>query len=183
MAKSGGKTKRYVEWGKVRKLYEEGGPEVTFSSLARDGWASRPEISKKAKEQSWHKPDAKSVPDMNEQVAKRADAKAAKSVSGEVIGPEPAPVPPGSVSPAAVNAQIELRVNVVDRHRRELNSARKKVYDGLTEGNFDKLKQGKIAAEAFTLIQKAERTAWGLDGDPTIILQVIPPSPRDQDDD
>jgi hypothetical protein len=90
------------------------------------------------------------------------------------------PAAPGDPLPMSKHAAIEARATVLDRHRRELNLPRQRIYAALNEGDFNKAKLAKISAETLSIVQAAERKAWGLDGDPTIVFQVIPPSPRDE---
>ena len=189
MAKGGGKpkgkTQPNIDWKRVRERWEAN-PTLSFRQLSDEfgGTPSKQAIGQRHKREGWTRVDA-TEPSVAEAVNKAADAKSvksAKAVVGEVLAPEPPPAPPGQPSPGALSEAIEIRAKVIDRHRKELNYARQKVYAGLQGGDFEKLKQGKIAAEALAIIQTSERKAWGLDGTPTLNVRVIAQGGRDNND-
>lgn len=63
----------------------------------------------------------------------------------------------------AEDARVAARAQVLERHRSEMNASRKKVYEALQSGDFEKAKLAKITAEALQIIQTSERKAWALD--------------------
>lgn len=62
---------------------------------------------------------------------------------------------------------IDVRAQLLDRHRREWSAPRKIAYDAMSETDvaksWDKAKLAKISAETLMLIQTGECRAWGLD--------------------
>lgn len=71
---------------------------------------------------------------------------------------------------------VRKRAEILARHRNELNAVRQVTYAAIKSKDFELSKVGKINAEAITIIQNAERKAWGLDkgdgeGNHTIIIE------------
>lgn len=81
-----------------------------------------------------------------------------------------------AVTDAAEQTAVELRAQVLDRHRKEWNAPRKISYEAVTERNFEKAKLAKITAETLKLVQDGERKAWGIDraegdGKVTVVIE------------
>jgi hypothetical protein len=62
---------------------------------------------------------------------------------------------------------VQLRTELLDRHREEWKLARKLLYraarEALKAKGFETAKFAKITAEALSIVQAGERKAWGLD--------------------
>ncbi len=59
---------------------------------------------------------------------------------------------------------VDLRAQILDRHRREWGPIRALIYKNLRGGKFnEEVKLAKMSAEALNILQLAERKAWGLD--------------------
>lgn len=59
---------------------------------------------------------------------------------------------------------VDVRAQLLDRHRREWSAPRKIIYEAMQGGgDLDKAKLGKIAAETLMLIQTGECRAYGMD--------------------
>lgn len=164
-----------IDWKKYKDLWEAD-ITINFTTLERLTGVSRQSIGSRAKREEWKRINAK-TPKMQRAVKTRADEKSASNPV--VVEAIPSEVQASEPSAGAVNAAVEVRAGVLDRHRREWNLPRNRLYAALQENNFDKMKQAKISAEALTLIQNGERKSWGLDGDPTLVVQIIPPGRRD----
>lgn len=64
----------------------------------------------------------------------------------------------------AVEVAVDMRAQLLDRHRREWGAIRNLVYGNIKAGEFnDKCKLAKISAETLQIMQQNERKAWGLD--------------------
>ena len=181
-------TAQFVDWAKIRAVWE-GDPTLTFKaiSLKLGGKPTKQAIGQRAKREGWTRVDP-SQPEIRKAIEKRADEKSAKRAKSapvaEVLPPEEPPAPAGAPSPLAVDHSIEARAGLLDRHRKEWQIPRNRIYQASQEVQdrakaFAMMKEGKIMAEALSIIQSGERKAWGLDGDPTLVVRVIPPSRRD----
>lgn len=169
---------RNIDWTEIKKRWEAD-ITVTFKSISEElgGKPSKQAIGQRAKRESWTRVDVSS-PDDQEAIEAAADKESAKR---EQPKPADQPSPGEALTPAKADA-IEMRGKVLDRHRREINLPRQKLFEAVTANDFNKAKLAKISAETLSIIQSAERKAWGLDGDQKIVFQFIPPSPRDKHD-
>lgn len=59
--------------------------------------------------------------------------------------------------------QVEIRAQVIEKHRREWVAARQLSYEAIKGRDFERAKLAKITAETIAIIQKSERVAYGLD--------------------
>jgi hypothetical protein len=183
MAKTPKTPKRIIlpeEWKKIRAVWEADAA-MTFATLSKrlGGQPTGQAIGQRAKRETWTRVDTKS-PEIQKKIAERADQKSARAPQPPQAQDTSVPALPGEPLPLSKHAAIEQRAAVLDRHRRELNLPRQRIYAALNESDFNKAKLAKISAETLSIVQASERKAWGLDGDPTIVFQVIPPSPRDE---
>lgn len=176
-------TTKLIPWDKVREAWESE-PGATYSSVATLFNVSKQRVGKKAKEgKGWKKINDKG-PGFKQRVNTKADETAATAV-GEVLPPQNESAPLGVPSPASIDAGITARAQVIDRHRREWQIPRNRLYAAMQEITdrvkaFAMMKEAKIMSETLLNIHKGERVSWGLDGEPTLIVKhVIPPSPRD----
>lgn len=58
---------------------------------------------------------------------------------------------------------VDLRAELIERHRKEWQIARGLSAEAVKARDFDKAKLAKITTETIKLIQEGERRAWGLD--------------------
>lgn len=175
-------------WIAARQAWETT-PTMTATGLGEALGVSRQAVLKRMrKDEAAGKPWEKRV--TMAEVAERAQALADKQQAAEV--PEVAEVaqssPDGSsVTPASNQKKIAReaqaagaaqppaattptfpdpvaqRAEVIAKHRREWGIPRGLVSEAVGSRNFDKAKLAKITSETLQIIQKGERTAWGLD--------------------
>lgn len=139
------------QWSLARAKWEAD-PIVTFEELGKEFGVSKQAVQKRAKDGGWVR-----RADNLAQMAARAHAKADASIDRQVDrGVD-------LKRPEAEDARVAARAAVLERHRTEMNASRKKVYEALTSGDFEKAKLAKITAEALQIIQASERKAWALD--------------------
>lgn len=65
----------------------------------------------------------------------------------------------------AADFAVDVRAQVLDRHRKEWAAPRKIAYDAIAKGDFERAKLAKISAETLTLIQAGECRAYGIKPD------------------
>lgn len=80
-------------------------------------------------------------------------------------GPDDASPSGNAVSTASIGLPdpVAQRAEIIGKHRREWGIPRGLVSEAVGGRNFDKAKLAKITSETLQIIQKGERTAWGLD--------------------
>ena len=138
----------------------EGDPNITKQQVAEEVGVPPRAVERWSHAEGWAKRQA----DMSE----RAHA-AADNYKGKLseLGPEiTTEQQKQAETDAAEETAVQLRAQVLERHRREWNAPRKLSYDAVKAKNFDQMKMAKITAEALTLIQNGERKAWGIDSGP-----------------
>jgi hypothetical protein len=172
------------QWESARAMWESD-PKVSYADVGGPLGISKQAVAKKAKEQKWLKRmDLDKVVNKAHQAADRAGvrdglrlATFAANESGQAPGVDGAPFKNADPSPpdltgltpeqAAEQLAISRRAEVLTRHRDEMNSVRIRVYEALREQDHEKGfamgKRAKILAEALSIVQTAERKAWGLD--------------------
>lgn len=139
------------QWAKARELWESD-PTANFETIAGLFGVSRVAVSKRAAGEGWEK--VQPLASINEAAQLRADAK----VSGETDK-----VSGETRKRATVEAAIDVRADVLERHRADWASHRKHFsLDAIAE-EFENGKKAKISAEMLLLRQKGERAAYGLD--------------------
>lgn len=160
-----GKTKKSIDWDKIRAEYEVGGPENSVRAVAGRHGVTHPAILKRAAKEKWAEPG-----DLDETIRRRVTEK----VTGLVTAGNP------KTTAEAVDAEAERRAAVVQRHRaewEEIEQLRQEVLEArlgqvvvvagqlvTPEGvAFGKAKLLKIMTEATSIKQTAQRKAWGLD--------------------
>lgn len=152
------------QWAVARAKWEAD-PVVTFEELAKEFGTSKQAVSKRAKDGGWVR-----KADNLAQMAARAHAKADKLIDRQVDKTVE------SKRADAEEQRVAVRAQVLERHRSEMNASRKKVYEALQGGDFERAKLAKITAEALQIIQNSERKSWGLDagenagGDKVIVI-------------
>lgn len=139
------------QWAIARAKWEAD-PLVTFEELGKEYGVSKQAVQKRAKEGGWVR-----RADGMAQLAARAHAKADELVDRKVDAVVE------HKRPEAEGSRVAVRAQILERHRNEMNASRKKVYEALQNGDFEKAKLAKITAEALQIIQSSERKSWGLD--------------------
>jgi len=171
-----GQRKAPVDWLRARTLWEAD-PTLTQAALARMLNVSKVQVTKHVKAQGWKKlkeqQGAEQV--VRQRAYSRADERVAEAEQMEaaISAPPPehpnAPAIPPPPASAMVDTAVEMRAKILERHRRELDGARARVYKALkiqdVKDAFDEAKVAKITSETLKIIQDAERKAWGLDNE------------------
>ena len=150
---------RYVA---ARILYETT-PGATFKSIAAEtgiSWRGLEERSKK--DGGWAKRSLLPPSGMNEAAQQVADRYTGKLADyGDDITAEHKKA---AVVETAAEVAIDMRAQLLDRHRKEWSAIRQLVYRNLRAGEFnDQCKLAKISAETLQIVQSNERKAYGLD--------------------
>ena len=150
---------RYVA---ARILYETT-PGATFRSIAAEtgiSWRGLEERSKK--DGGWAKRSLLPPSGMNEAAQQVADRYTGKLADyGDDITAEHKQA---AVVETAAEVAIDMRAQLLDRHRKEWGAIRQLVYRNLKAGAFgDQCKLAKISAETLQIVQSNERKAYGLD--------------------
>lgn len=150
---------RYVA---ARILYETT-PGATFKSIAAEtgiSWRGLEERSKK--DGGWAKRSLLPPSGMNEAAQQVADRYTGKLADyGDDITAEHKQA---AVVETAAEVAIDMRAQLLDRHRKEWSAIRQLVYRNLKAGAFnDQCKLAKISAETLQIVQSNERKAYGLD--------------------
>ena len=152
----------------ARALWE-GDPNISMADVAAEVGVTVRAMRRWSQDENWSKRQA----DMSERAHAAADQY--KNKLSE-LGPEiTTEQQKQAEADAAEETAVQLRAQVLDRHRKEWNAPRKLSYDAVKAKNFDQMKMAKITAEALTLIQNGERKAWGIDsgGDGQTNVKVI----------
>lgn len=93
----------------------------------------------------------------------QADAKSAKRNDGHTKGNGMGNALPSNSSVTHAEAAVDIRSDVIDKHRAEWSEHREIFPLSSLVGNIEKGREGKIAAEMLKLRQDGDRKAWGLD--------------------
>lgn len=178
------------DWRAARARWETD-PVLTFSDLSRifDGRVSKQAFAQRAKKESWAKRVEQS------EIARRAHEKADiahlaqiaragdkasddEKALVEVARKAPAPASPSSAQlDAAQEIAVDIRAQILAKHRAELDAIRGRARGALVQRNIEDAKLAKTAAETFKIVQDAERKAYGLDtqdeGDKGVVKVII----------
>ena len=134
------------EWELARKKWEVG-PALNFVDIAKELGVTRQAVQRRAKREGWTRRAT------TREVVEKAHVKADRSTADL-----------HDVSDRKLTeVAVDLRAKVLERHRKEWDGVRQRVYEALRSGDFDRAKLGKISAESIRIIQDGERKAWGLD--------------------
>lgn len=168
------KPKPKIDWERARTLWEAD-PKLSQGGLARLIGVSRVAVTKRANSEGWKKvSEQKAAAKVVQQRSyDRADERtadmAAEPAPPALEAPAEGDHPYAAPSPVTMDTAVEMRAKILERHRREWDGARNKIYKAIQaestdpKGAFEKAKLGKITAEALQIIQNGERKAWGLD--------------------
>lgn len=138
------------QWLEARQKWEAD-PSLTFEALADQIKLSRQAVSKRANAQGWAKVGA--LRQVVERAQFKADGKVAQ-VAGATTKKDGA---------ATFEASVEIRADVIDRHRVDWAEHRKNFTIAEVKADFENGKKAKISAEMLLIRQKGERAAYGLD--------------------
>lgn len=159
------------QWQEARRTWEAD-PTATFEAVADQYKVSRQAISKRANAEGWAKVGAL------RQVVERAQFKADRKVAQVAAQPsEVADATAKRDEQATIEESVEIRADVIDRHRADWAEHRKffKLED--LGKDFEAGKKAKISAEMLMIRQKGERAAYGLEDNsappPTSAADVI----------
>lgn len=166
------------DWFRARQWFEAD-VAITLSDVADKYGVSRQAVHRKSKLDGWTKRLS------SEELTSRAHALADKrsvdthifSVDEKLEEKQDHAKRPEPEFDRAAEKAVDRRAVILERHRTEMNLARKRIYTALQEGNesIDGVRLGKLAAEALKVIQDAERKAWALDASderpPTVIIE------------
>ncbi len=136
-------------WEAARRKWEAT-PEMTFSDVARELGVTRQAVRVQSRNNEWRKVAA------SEELARLAVNKAdAISAARED--------PLSEEEEKLKTDAVDKRAEVLARHRREWDGARKRIYMAVKSGDDKEAKLGKLIAEALAVVQAGERKAWQLD--------------------
>lgn len=138
------------QWQEARQRWEAD-PTLTFEALADQLKLSRQAVSKKAKGDGWSKVGA--LRQVVEKAQFKADGKVAQ-VAGATTKKD---------QQATFEASVEIRADVIDRHRVDWAEHRKHFLMADIKKDFESGKKAKISAEMLMIRQKGERAAYGLE--------------------
>lgn len=158
------------EWIAARAAWE-GEPALSIAALASRLGVSKQATAAKAKRDGWEK--RADLRDLAVQAHAKADKVTAPpepppppEVDGNVdvdatvnVAPEPDKKQPVTEHPDPV----DVRTEIITRHRTEWRAARVNLYTAIKNKDFEMGKVAKITLEGLSILQKGERAAWGLD--------------------
>lgn len=145
-------------WEQARRQWETD-PTETFESVAKVVGVSRVAVSKKANNPAdpWARPQ--SMKAIVDRAQRRADAREVAAKVSDAAAKVAAETRKESVTEDA----IDLRSDVLGRHRTDWSEHRELFPTAAIKADFELGKSAKISAEMLTLRQKGERAAYGLD--------------------
>lgn len=151
----------------ARVLYEST-PGMTQEKVAAEIGVSRRTVENWCIEDGWKKVPLLPPTNMTDAAQAVADRYTGKlSDYGDDISAEQKQA---ALKETAVETAVDLRAQLLDRHRREWQPLRARVYKQLDpraamdeKTRFEMSKTTKINAETLAIIQLGERKAWGLD--------------------
>lgn len=145
----------------ARVLYEST-PGMSFAKCAEEtgiSWRSLEERSRK--DGGWTKRSLMPPTGMTEAAQAVADKYSTKLANyGENVTPEEREA---ALKDTTVEVAVDLRAQVIDRHRKEWRIVDMLLGEHVKARDFDKAKLTKITAEALAIKQMNERRAWGID--------------------
>lgn len=161
---SGARPPRYripeEQYAAARIIYEAT-PGMTFVKLADETGISWRSLEERSRKEGWTRRELL-PPAMGEAAQQVAD-----SYSGKLAdyGPDITADDKQSVlKETTAELAIDIRGQLLERHRREWGAVRSLVYDTLRKKEYgDNAKLAKITAETLQIIQSNERKAWGID--------------------
>jgi hypothetical protein len=146
------------DWQAARDRWEAD-PQETFESISEMMGVSRAAVSKKARNPADPWVRAKGLRELAEKAHQRADE---REVTAKVTRSDPK-VTRETSKKGAEDAAVDIRADVLERHRADWSQHRALFALQSISGDFDAGKTAKISAEMLTLRQRGERAAYGLD--------------------
>lgn len=146
-------------YGAARAMYE-GQPGATCATVAEACGVPWPTVKRWKAQFGW-KAAVKALPALSAQAAILADrmkvkmSELGKPLDDDVAAHE-------ASRELATEFAVDVRAQVLDRHRKEWAAPRKIIYDAIKAGDFEKAKLAKISSETLTLIQGGECRAYGI---------------------
>lgn len=159
-AKSTGRRSHSDEVKAAARALWEGDPTISKKQVAEEIGVPHRSVDRWSQAEGWSKHKA----DMSERAHAAADTYKGKLSE---LGPEiTTDQQKQAEAEAAEETAVQLRAQVLERHRKEWNAPRTISYEAIKAKDFDRMKQAKITAETLKLIQDGERKAWGIDSGP-----------------
>lgn len=146
----------------ARALFE-GQPGATCETVAAEVGVPVGTVRRWKAEGGW-RPAVKKLPELSARAGALADSfkvkmsELGKPMDDEVAADEAA-------REVAVDFAVDVRAQVLDRHRKEWAAPRKIAYEAIQRSDFERAKLAKISAETLTLIQAGECRAYGIKPD------------------
>jgi hypothetical protein len=144
----------------ARALYE-GVPGTTCESVAKETGVPVGTVRRWKATDDW-KPARRAIQNLSARAGELANSfktkmtDLGKPLSDEIAAAEAA-------KELSEQFAVDVRAQLIDRHRKEWSAPRKIIYEAVQSGDLDKAKLGKIAAETLMLIQTGECRAYGMD--------------------
>lgn len=138
----------------------EGKPRSTLNTTAEEAGVPLYWVRRWAREQGWAKA-SRAMPGLSAMAAAAADrfqrkmSELGKPLDDAVAAQEAA-------RETAAEVAVDVRAQVLDRHRKEWSAPRKIAYEAVQKGDFERAKLAKITAETLKLIQDGECRAYGI---------------------
>lgn len=143
----------------ARALWE-GDQNINMADVAKEVGVTVRAMRRWSQEENWSKRQA----DMSERAHAAADTYKGKLSE---LGPEiTTDQQKQAEADAAEETAVQLRAQVLERHRKEWNVPRALVNEAVKARSFDKAKLAKITSETLKIVQDGERKAWGIDSGP-----------------
>lgn len=167
---------RYSEevYATARILYEST-PGMTFVKLAEETGISWRTLENRSRKDGWKKNHLLLPTSLGEAAQAVADKYAGKVAEyGPELGVDAAKQ--AAMVETATEVAVDVRAQLIERHRREWGAIRSLVYETLRTKTYgDHAKLAKISSETLQIIQANERKAWGIDkpGDDQAKLTVV----------
>lgn len=144
----------------ARVLYEST-PGMTQDMVADEVGVSRRSVEEWVRKEGWNKAPLLPPTGMTEAAQAVADRYTGKLTEyGDDISAEQKQV---ALQQTAVETAVELRAQLIDRHRREWAAPRKLAYEAIQKRDFELAKLAKISSETLRNIQDGERKSWNID--------------------
>lgn len=159
-AKTTGRRSYSDETKAAARALWEGDPNISKVQVAEELGIPPRAVERWSQAEGWAKRQA----DMSERAHAAADTYKGKLSE---LGPEiTTDQQQKAMTDAAEETAVQLRAQVLERHRKEWNVPRALVNEAVKARSFDKAKLAKITSETLKLVQDGERKAWGIDSGP-----------------
>ena len=136
------------EWAAARILWESDNEQTDASISERYGVSKQAVVQKRQRDQ-WQKIGA--LHSAGQRAQFMADSKSCQNIAL------------GNIKSDSVDLAVEIRADVIDRHRGDWAEHRKHFTVSSISDDFEMGKKAKITAEMLKIRQEGERKAYGLD--------------------